>query len=78
MSWNGMQRVLGFEILPKFQWVCVLNFLMVIWNVTTYYKLISTHRISISVRKLATAVVGVFKHLVNQVGFQLQHSTFLD
>lgn len=78
MRLNGMQRALGFEILPKFQWVCVLNFLVVIWNVTTYYKLISTHHISISVRELAIAVVGVFKHLINQVGFQLQNSTFLD
>lgn len=68
----------GLEILPKFQWVCVLNFLMVIWKVTTYYKLISTHHISISVKELAIAVVGVLKHLINQVGVELQNSTFPD
>lgn len=68
----------GLEILPKFQWVCVMNSPWVIWSLTASCKWIYMHHIRISVRELAIVVMGVFKHLINKASFKLQNSTFLD
>ena len=74
-GWN-VER-LRLEILPKFQWVCVLNSLWVICSVGTSFKWTDMRHIRISVRELAIAVMGVFKHLINRASFKLQNSTFL-
>lgn len=75
-GWN-MERF-GLEILLKFQRVCVLNSLCILWNTPASCKLTYLHHIGIAVRELTTAVMGVFKHLINQASFKFQTSTFLD